>query len=185
MPRLLRLALIAVLAAGCASEPRPVTPARAAPPQAAELDWVETYGKPGARLVFGVERFEVLPDGWRAHISLTNRTAARYSVGDPRSSVDRRFGLMLFQTGDLRQLEQLNRAGELPEVRRAAEFDPELPLVLDPGDTWSGVISAPGALAAGRWVRVVFGTLVPIGESPPDLPEQLVWITDHAHRLVG
>ena len=185
MPRLLALFVVAVLAGGCASERRPVTPARAAPPQEAKLDWVETYGKPGARLIFGVERLEVLRDGWRAHISMTNSTIARYSVGDPGSSVDRRFGLMLFQTGELRQLEQLNRAGELPALRSAAHFDPDLPLVLEPGATWSGVISAPGALAAGRWVRVVFGTLVPIGDSPPDLPEQLVWITDHAHQLVG
>ena len=185
MPRLLALAVFALLAAGCSSEARPVPPARAAPPQRAELDWVERYGKGGPRIVFGVERFEVLENGWRAEISLSNRTSVRYSVGDPRSSLDRRWGLMLFQTGELRQLEQLNRAGELPPVRKADVFRPPLPLVLEPGETWQGAIAAPGALAAGRWVRVVFGTLVPIGQPPPGFAEQLIWITDHAYQLRG
>jgi hypothetical protein len=185
MTRLLALVLLALLAAGCASEPRRIPPARAAPPQTADLHWVESYGEAGARLVFGVERFEVLGSGWRAKISLTNGTSVRYSVRDPDSSLDQRFGLMLFQTGDLRQLEQLNRAGELPAVRRAEVFHPQLPLVLEPGRTWRGLISAPGPLAAGRWVRVVFGTLVPIGTAPSGLPQQLTWITDHAYRLEG
>jgi hypothetical protein len=109
----------------------------------------------------------------------------RYAVRDPDSSLAQQFGLMLFQTGDLRQLEQLNRAGELPAVRKAEVFHPELPLVLSPGQTWRGVISAPGALAAGRWVRVVFGMLAPIGTGPPGLREQLIWITDHAYQLDG
>lgn len=185
MTRVLALVGFALLAAGCGSETRPIPPARAAPPQTANLHWVESYGEAGARLVFGVERFQVLDSGWRATISLTNRTAVRYAVRDPDSSLDQRFGLMLFQTGDLRQLEQLNRAGELPTVRRAEAFHPALPLVLKPGETWQGVISAPGALAAGRWVRVVFGTLVPIGTGPRNLPEQLIWITDHAYQLEG
>jgi hypothetical protein len=185
MPRLLPLVVVALLVAGCGSEPRPIPPARAAPPQAADLNWVESYGEAGARLVFGVQRFEVLGSGWRAKISLTNRTSVRYAVSDPDSTLAQQFGLMLFQSGDLRQLEQLNRAGELPAVRRAEVFHPALPLVLKPGQTWRGVISAPGALAAGRWVRVVFGMLAPIGNSPRGLPEQLIWITDHAYQLEG
>ena len=132
--------LLALLAVGCGSESSPLEPAQAAPPQTAELDWVEICragddddpceGKSAAHVVFGVERFEVLKDGWRARVSLTNRTKIRYSVGDPKASLDRVFGLMLFRTGDLRELEQLNRAGELPSVRRADEFRPALPLVL-------------------------------------------------------
>jgi hypothetical protein len=183
MPRLLTLVAFAMLAAGCSSEAKPIPPARAAAPQAAPLHWLESYGEAGALLVFGVERFEVLESGWRATISLKNGTSVRYSVRNPESSLDQQFGVMLFQTGDLRQLEQLNRAGELPAVRRAEVFQPALPLVLEPGQTWRGVISAPGALAAGRWVRVVFGMLVPIGTSPSGLPERLIWITDHASQL--
>jgi hypothetical protein len=185
MTRHLALALLVVLAAGCGSEARPIPPARAAAPQKAELNWLESYGRDDARIVFGVDRFEVLENGWRAEISLSNRTPVRYSVGDPGSPLNRQWGLMLFQSGDLRHLEQLNRAGELPPVRRAETFEPSLPLVLEPNETWKGVIEAPGALAAGRWLRIVFGALVPIGQPPRGFPDQLVWITDHAYQLEG
>jgi hypothetical protein len=179
--RLLLVVLVALLAAGCSSDSKPVTPARAAPPQAADLDWNEHYDADAGRLIFGVSKFEVLTDGWRADISITNRTTVRYSIGDPQASIDRVFGLMLFKTGDLRELEQLNRAGELPAARRADRFQPELPLVLEPGKTWKGTMSARGALAAGRWLRVVFGPLVPIAADG----QQLIWITDHAYLLRG
>ena len=185
MPRLLTFAVLALLAAGCGSGERPIPPARAAPPQIAQLDWLESFGRGGARIVFGVDRFEVMKDGWRAKISLSNRTQVRYSVRDPNSSLGRQWGLMLFQSGDLRHLEQLNRAGELPPVRPADTFHPSLPLVLEPDETWKGVIEARGALAAGSWLRLVFGALVPIGEAPRGFPEQLVWITDHAYQLQG
>ena len=195
MPRLPVLALLAVLVTGCGSQSHPVPPTLAAQPQTATLDWVENCragdsdvpceGKSPARVVFGVSRFEVRQGGWQAEISLTNRTSVRLSVVDPHSSLERLFGVMLFQTGDLRQLEQLNRARDLPPVRRAEVFQPALPLVLEPGQTWDGVISAPGALPAGRWLRVVFGELVSIGTPPAGLPEHLVWITDHAYRLEG
>ena len=158
-----------------------MTLAQRAPPQVAQLDWVEPYEGKTGRIVFGVSRFEVLADGWRAEISITNRTTTRYSIGDRQASIDRVFGLMLFRTGDLRELEQLNRARELPAARRADRFQPALPLVLRPRQTWKGTISAHGALAAGRWVRVVFGPLVPIAEDE----QWLIWITDHAYLLEG
>ena len=69
-------------------------------------------------------------------------------------------------------------------MRRAERFQPALPLVLEPGKSWSGTIGARGSLAAGRWVRVVFGPLVPVGDPPEGFPrEGLVWITDHAYQL--
>ena len=52
-----------------------------------------------------------------------------------------------------------------------------------PGDGWRGTISAPGSLASGRWVRVVFGPLVAVGDPPDDMRSRFVWITDHAYRL--
>jgi hypothetical protein len=174
------------LLAGCGGgDSEPLPEAVPAPPQRAELGWEESYGKAGERVVFGVRELQVLPHGWRAQISMTNDTGVQYAVGDPKASLDRRFGLMLFPTGDLRELEQRNRAGELPEIRAAESYEPALPLVLEPGSTWSGTISARGSLPAGLWARVVFGALVPVGESPAGLPEVLVWITDHAHRLEG
>ena len=57
------------------------------------------------------------------------------------------------------------------------------PAILEPGASWEGTMSAEGALVAGSWVRVVFGTLVAAGNPPEELPERIVWITDHAYRL--
>ena len=90
---------------------------------------------------------------------------------------------MLFQSGDLAELEEKNESGTLPTVRPAARFEPEPPAILEPGDSWAGTISAPGALVANSWVRVVFGTLVSVGTPPEDLEEQVIWITDNAYRL--
>lgn len=175
---------LGLAAAGCAgAEPQPLPAAEPAPPQRAELNWVESTGDPGARVVFRVGELEVLADGWRVAISITNDTTTQFSVGDPKAALDRRFGLMLFPTGDVSELERRNRAGDLPEIRAADVYEPPLPLVLEPGRTWSGTISAPGSLAAGTFVRVVFGALVPVGDPPRGLPEVLVWITDHAYRL--
>jgi hypothetical protein len=190
MPRALAVLAVSALAlglvAGCGGDDsEPLPQAVPAPPQRADLGWEESYGEPGARMVFRVRELEVVPDGWRAAISITNDTKVRYAVGDPKASLDRRFGLMLFPTGDVRELEQRNRAGELPEIRAAEEYEPPLPLVLEPGATWTGTISARGSLPAGLYARVVFGALVPVGESPEGLPDVLVWITDHAHRLHG
>jgi hypothetical protein len=179
----LAVAALAMLPAACGGGERSVPEARPAPPQRAELGWEESFGKTGARMVFRVRELEVLRNGWRAAISITNQTDADYAVGDPRASLDRSFGLMLFPTGDVRELEQRNQAGELPAVRPAADYSPPLPLVLEPGGTWSGTISAHGSLAAGLFARVVFGALVPVDESPEGLPGVLVWITDHAYRL--
>jgi hypothetical protein len=163
-------------------ETTPVASA-AARPQRAVLDWRETYGPTGEKLVFRVHWLEVTESGWAARIGLENRTSVAYSVGDPRATLDRSFGLMLFARGDLADLERRNAQGALPAVRLARSFQPELPAVLEPGASWEGTISAPGALAAGSFVRVVFGALTAVGRVPEGLLEQVVWITDSAHRL--
>lgn len=164
---------------GSGKEPASV----AAGPQRAQLGWRETLGSGRERLVFAVESLEVVPGGWRARISLENDTSIAYGVGDPRATIDRSFGLMLFSSGDVAELERLNASGELPTLRRADRYAPELPAVLEPRSSWEGVISAPGALVAGSWARVVFGALVAVGKTPDGLPERVVWITDHAYRL--
>jgi hypothetical protein len=155
----------------------------AAGPQSAELGWRETYGKPGQQLVFSVDRLDVLAGGWRVHLSVENDTAVAYEIGDPQATLDRAFGLMLFSTGDISELEERNRSGTLPEARRATRYEPRLPAILEPRALWEGTISARGALVAGSWVRVVFGALIAVGKPPDELEEQIVWITDHAHRL--
>ena len=155
----------------------------AAGPQTAELGWRETHGTPGQQLVFSVDTLEVLRRGWRARVSVENDTTVPYELDNPRATLDRSFGLMLFSTGDPEELEELNAAGTLPEPRPATRFAPPLPVILEPRSSWEGTMSASGALVAGSWVRVVFGPLVAAGNPPPDLDEQIIWITDHSYRL--
>ena len=139
---------------------------RAASPQAAELGWRETYGPPGEQLVFSVDSLAVVENGWRVRLGVENGTSIPYELGDPKATLDRSFGLMLFKSGDAAELERLIAEGTLPAVRPATTYDPELPQILEPGDAWEGTISAPGALVAGSWARVVFGTLVAVGKPP-------------------
>jgi hypothetical protein len=165
-----------VLAACGSSATAPRDTPVAAPPQSATLDWHEPVE--GTRLTFGVSRFEVTQRGWEAQISVGNGTTANLVVGDRPL-----FGVMLFASGSLDELEQRNAAGELPSVRNALTFTPPLPRVVRSGARWSGVISAPGALAAGRFVRIVFGPFTPTGVRPDALPGELTWITDNSYRL--
>jgi hypothetical protein len=155
----------------------------AAGPQRVRLGWRETHGEPGQQLVFAVESFEVVPDGWRARVSLENHTSVSYALGDPRDTLNRSFGLMLFPSGRLEELTDLNEDGTLPAIRPAERYEPRLPAVLEPRGSWTGTISAAGALSAGSWVRVVFGALVSIQTPPEEVGDNVVWITDRAYQL--
>jgi hypothetical protein len=154
----------------------------AASPQVLKLDWRETLGPAGQRLEFGVSRFAVVRDGWRAHISVANDSDVAFDL----DKAQRSFGVMLFSSGKHDELTQRNDAGTLPAARPALRYDPPLPAVLDPKKTWSGTMSAQGALAAGSWVRIVFGPFAAIGRAPDAFSNgPLIWITDHAVRLRG
>ncbi len=155
----------------------------AARAQTASLNWRETHGAPGEQLVFSVRSLHVTSDGWRVRLAVENRSSVAYELGDPRTTLNRSFGVMLFSTGELDELDELNSSGKLPAVRPAVTYEPSLPAILEPDASWQGSISAPGALAAGSWVRVVFGTLVSVGNPPEELGENVVWITDRAYRL--
>jgi hypothetical protein len=156
----------------------------AAGPQRETLGWRETLGPPGDKLVFSVEAIEILQDGWRAEIGLENATSVPYEVAGRNAAVEHGFGLMLFSSGKIAELEEKNESNTLPAVRPAVRFQPEPPAILEPGHSWAGTISARGSLVADSWVRVVFGALIPVGKPPDGLPEDgVVWITDHTHRL--
>ena len=161
----------------------PAPASKAAGPQSAELGWRETYGPSGQQIVFVVDSLEVFEGGWSARLGLENRTSVAYEVGDPRATLDRSFGLMLFSTGDVDDLERRNASGTLPAIRSATTYEPSLPQILEPGAEWEGTIRAAGALAAGSWARVVFGALIAVAKPPEGLSERVVWITDHAYKL--
>ena len=148
----------------------------AAGPQRATLGWHEFTGEVGEQLVFSVETLEVLSDGWTVKLSVENRSTTSYRVA---TTLEQPFGLMVLSSGDYNELEERNKSGTLPTVRPATDYAPPLPAVLEPGDSWVGTISAPGALVANGRVRVVFGALVSVVE-PRDV---VVWISDHTYRL--
>jgi len=154
----------------------------AAGPQAAKLGWRETYGEAGEQLVFTVDRLEVTETGWRARIGVENDSSVGWELA-PDATPDGTFGLQLFETGDAGELEERNQTNTLPAVRAATDYKPELPRLLEPRSAWEGQISARGALVAGSWVRVVFGTLVAVGKPPDGLDEMLIWITDKTYEL--
>ena len=154
----------------------------AAGPQTASLDWRESYGSVGERLVFTVDRLDVVESGWSARIGIQNESSVGWELA-PGATPEGSFGLQLFETGEAEELEERNRDGTLPAVRAATRYVPELPGVLEPGASWEGEMSARGALVAGSWARVVFGTLVAVGKPPEELDEKVIWITDSAYQL--
>jgi hypothetical protein len=154
----------------------------AAGPQTAALGWREVYGSVGEQIVFTVERLDVTESGWSARVGVENDSSVGWELA-PGATPEGSFGLQLFETGDVEELETRNRDGTLPAVRAATRYVPEMPGVLEPDASWEGEMSAQGALVAGSWARVVFGTLVAVGKPPEELDEQVVWITDHAYEL--
>lgn len=184
LPAVLVTLSVVALAAGCVPAPGPPPSAVSAPPQAAELAWNERSPATGPqRLVFRVRRFAVTRNGWETDVEVENRTGITWVLGENPVAVDQSFGIMLFATGALGEVEQRNRNGDLPGLRAAQSFEPPLAARLVPGASWRGTVSARGSLAAGRFVRVVFGPLVAKGTPPSGMPAQFVWITDHAYLL--
>ena len=160
--RLTALAVVLVagmLLAGCSSDSGDAPSARAASPQEAELDWVERSPENGPALVFHVRRFSVTESGWEAQLEIENETAVTWKLAEDPVAVGQSFGVMLFATGELDEVEQRGADGDLPGLRPARTFEPALPAELDRGESWRGTVGADGALAAGtvrpRGVRPV------------------------------
>ena len=176
-----RLALLLILVvAGCGSEAvEPLPDTRSAEPQAAVLNWRESYPATGERLVFGVRSFELTNDGWSSEISIENRTKISFDLGDGPPLA---FGLVLLPDDDVKTLDQMtSRDGLL--LREPKTIQPPPPSVLAAGETWRATIAAPGSLADSAYVRISFGPLVAIGEPPKDMQASVVWITDRSYRL--
>jgi hypothetical protein len=159
-----------------------VPPTVAAGPQIAPVDWKESYGETGERLVFTVDSIEVTEFGWKARIGIENRTKVGWELASG-ATPEGSFGLQLYRTRTKQELDERNRQGTLPASRAATRFVPELPRILERNASWNGTISARGPLVAGSWVRVVYGTLIAVGKPPSGFEDTFVWITDHAHQL--
>ena len=178
------LAIVVVTAAGCGGgEAPPQLPTEAAPPQRAELGWEERLPETGAALLFRVHRFAVTPDGWEAEVEVENRTEIPWRLPAAVEAVPTSFGVMLFTSDELDEVEERSRDGDLPGLRAAERYEPGLPARLAPGADWRGTIAARGSLAAGLYVRLVLGPFVAVGDPPEGMQAGFSWITDHAHRL--
>src|SRR6188472_480516 len=155
---LLRSALLvlaaATLLAGCGSSETAPLPPGPAPPQEAELHWVERYPGKGPAVVFRAEHFEVTTSGWRAEIGLENQTSTTWRLVETPTTG---FGVMLFPTNEVAEVESRSSGGDLPGLRAAQTVGPPLPPSLAPGASWHGTIAAPGPLAVGLYARIVFG----------------------------
>ena len=128
-----------------------------------------------------MRRFAVTEQGWEADVEVENRTGVPWEMGEDPVAVEQSFGIMLFATGELDEVERRSRDGDLPGLRTAQEFDPTLPARLGPGSSWRGTSRRRGSLAAGRYVRVVFGPLIAVGD-PPDEHAGAVRV-DHRPRV--
>jgi hypothetical protein len=176
----------AVLLTGCGSEDDEAPLATRAPPQQAELGWEERFPEDGPAFVFRAHRLAVTADGWEADIEFENMTTIPWRIlGAPGSGVATSFGVMLFESGALEEVERRSGEGELPGIRAAGRFTPALPARLAPGSSWRGTIGARGSLAAGLYLRLVYGPFVAVGDPPEGMQSGFSWITDHAHRLKG
>ncbi len=184
---LIAVSVLGVAAAGCGGAKITLPPVAAAPPQQVRVDWLEPTDTKSTspRLIFEVKRIEVGDDGWKADVAIRNETEVPWALGGPTATSSVPFGVMLFATGDHEELEQRVNQRELPGVRDAHTAQPPPPEVLEPGATWEGTVAAPGALAAGRWLRIVFGPLFAQGSAPDGMPNELTWISDNAYRLLG
>jgi hypothetical protein len=141
---------------------------------------VERYPAQGPALVFSAEHIEVTKSGWRAEIGIENRTSTSWRLVEMPTTG---FGVMLFPTDEVSEVESRSSGGDLPGLRAAQTFDPPLPPSLVPGGSWHGTIAARGPLAVGLYARIVFGQLVAEGDAPDGLPAQFSWITDNSYRL--
>lgn len=177
-------ALLVLVTGGCIGDEQPARPpTKAAPPQEAELEWEERLPETGAALFFRVSRIAVTSGGWEADVEVENRTEIPWRLPGAVSAVPTSFGVMLFVTDELGEVEQRSRDGDLPGLREAEEYEPRLPARLAPGARWRGTIAARGSLAAGLYVRLVLGPFVADGDPPEGLQAAFSWITDHALRL--
>jgi hypothetical protein len=186
MRRPLLLLAAILLVAGCAgtepvAETAPEAPSRPTEPQRVTLDWRERYPATGEGLTFEVGVLSVHADGWSVTIAVTNRTKIGWTheAGPSQSG----YGVALFATGLLAEVERAASDQTLPAPRQATSIEPPPPATLAPGETWRATLSARGSLADGTYLRVTFGPLYADGDPPNDMQDVVFWITDKAHRL--
>ena len=136
----------ALTAFGCGGDESNPT----ARPHVVVLNWMESAGKPGERLILEVGSIAVGERTWKVKAAIRNDTAAPLFIGRPHTAEPATFGLV--GAGSVRE------RGQVPTGLIATSFSPSLPRILDPGERWSGTFSGRGVIRRGTRVRVAVGT---------------------------
>ena len=84
----------------------PDLPTEAAPPQAAELGWTEQLPKRDARWSSACTGSPSPERGWEADVEVENQTDVMWEIPGALSAVTTSFGVMLFRTGELEELDR-------------------------------------------------------------------------------
>ena len=127
------LIVVAALAPACGGDESTTSlPTEAAPPQEAELTWSEQFPETGAGFSFRIRRFAVTADGWEADVEVENRTDIPWRLPGAEDAVPTSFGVMLFRTDDVEEVEQRSANGDLPGLAGSSTYTPSLPTRLAP-----------------------------------------------------
>ena len=139
---------------------------------ATPLHWNET-AKDGSTAVlrFRVTSLTVTQTGWSAHVAFSNLSKKVVQVGN-------QFGIAFFANG------KATDPTKATALVQATSFSPARPAKLEPGQTWTGIISGAGALETTKtsgYVRVLFGPFAGV----PGEKGTIDWITDHATQVAA
>jgi hypothetical protein len=119
----------------------------------------------GGPIVYRVKTIRIAPGGWSVRALVANRTKVPLRIVYAHEPAGHNaFGIVLGEDG-------------FGPVATATRFDPKVPILLQPGERWSGTFSGPDAVAAGALVHVQFGQF---GTPHAD---RFAWVTDHAYRV--
>ena len=103
-------------------------------------------------------------EGWSVEIAVTNATRSSFELGVDSGQLS--FGLMLFATGEIEEVEEASRRATCRRCGSPTTMEPAPPAVLAPDATWRATLSGRGSLADESYLRVAFGPLRVVGEPP-------------------
>jgi hypothetical protein len=142
----------------------------AAPAAGAErLGWNEQAKYAGKPVMsYRVVSLTFGKSGWNARVSFRNLSEKTIRVGNE-------FGVGFWTSSKATSMQ------EVAGIASATTFSSKVPVVLKPGQSWTGVIGGHGRLHAGGrvYARVIFGPFTGF----PGQRSAVWWITDHAQPL--
>jgi hypothetical protein len=130
-----------------------------------------------------VQRLVLRRAGWRVYASIANHTGAAVQVSRPHHQNQVQFGVGVFETNRLEEVERRVEAGAVHNNALAERVDPPLPHALQAGERWRGSFSGRGRFPRGRYVRIEFGRFTFPGTVPRGHVARFFCVTGDAPRL--